>query len=801
MSDYEDDEFEDYADDFEEPEPAPSASEPKSASAAFSMSPAKSAKQDKKNTSSCLGENTSHEIAAPKFLAETLDTPSKKLDREATTKILDQNESDQEHSFSSVPPARTAKAIKRAKKFSPMDLTISIRGVSTNPRAKRLASLVSSGVLELQETKSTLINIAPSSKSDLYHRMIRATDSIMRQSGVPNRAEYMRDSETNTEEILMVNKGVQYSYGDDTALLNATDSILSRREGGISILSDPFHSETEGIVSDINFDSSSSSSRLTLFVQRASVVLEKLMGEQRLARSDSVLGENLVGGSKLFSDTDHWVQIGRGSMSGALELIRGRPCSCVKFNPSIPNMLLTVHPADESLDEDLRPYKGIMCVWDISLPSTPVWILECSGFPTCACFSSAQSFFILAGTLEGVVYLWDLREPASYHRDRDAIDLGVDRGIRKPSYSSAFGLSDFDYNGDDIHTLPVTQVESMGVDSSSVGYSSHFFSVDNSGSITLWMTVSNDHATEALSSDVRGISQFSDFGVSPWSHVRLIRNRIIRAEGGISSKLMPTMVPPIVCTIPGDDSSLLLGSSSGDVRKLSRFGSSMSPASFVSYANDKIEMDIPSGPSCGTYRKLDTSYASSVCCLSVNNFSSPRNLILVAHMDGTVDLFRVDMDVSLQRWDFHDFIATGEYTTCNILFIRWLPNHPAKFIVITDVGVIYTMDLLKNPYHPIATERSFDENMGLVWADMSTPSTCGKSLYLILCTPGDNSKGVEPKLWLRKIGTDLRAEDGDEEKLLSHMNSWIGRVYSSSVLLSSSTSDARTEQSMISTKK
>ena len=158
---------------------------------------------------------------------------------------------------------------------------------------------------------------------------------------------------------------------------------------------------------------------------------------------------------------------------------------CVKFNQSSSNTLITVHPADEALEDDLRPYKGLLCIWNTASPSAPDWILECSGTPTSASFSSTQSFIVAAGTAEGVIYLWDLREAASIHRDRDATDLGIDRGIRRPSYSTAFTHLDIqDGNSkhvnleDYTHNATITQIDTLGSYTMSVTVSaSQFYSV------------------------------------------------------------------------------------------------------------------------------------------------------------------------------------------------------------------------------------------------------------------------------------------------------------------------------------
>lgn len=38
----------------------------------------------------------------------------------------------------------------------------------------------------------------------------------------------------------------------------------------------------------------------------------------------------------------------------------------------------------------------------------------------------------------GSIHVWDLREHSSIHNNRDAVDLGIAKGIRKPCFSSHF---------------------------------------------------------------------------------------------------------------------------------------------------------------------------------------------------------------------------------------------------------------------------------------------------------------------------------------------------------------------------
>lgn len=51
-------------------------------------------------------------------------------------------------------------------------------------------------------------------------------------------------------------------------------------------------------------------------------------------------------------------------------------------------------------------------------PGSPSVVLEASGMPTCCCFSSSQTFLVVAGTAEGSIHMWDLRENNAIHINR-----------------------------------------------------------------------------------------------------------------------------------------------------------------------------------------------------------------------------------------------------------------------------------------------------------------------------------------------------------------------------------------------
>ena len=186
----------------------------------------------------------------------------------------------------------------------------------------------------------------------------------------------------------------------------------------------------------ISVSSDAHHTRLPVFLQRGSHVCESLLTEHsRRARDLQRQRERQdVRGSGIFASSESQ-RIG-SAPNGMNELIRSRRCSCLAFSQLQTSLFITGHPSVND-EDDLKPFKGLFSIWDASQPSCPLWVLEATGDqPTAACFSLTQSYLILGAMADGAVHLWDLREDNGVHRDKDAVDLGIEKGIRKPGYSS-----------------------------------------------------------------------------------------------------------------------------------------------------------------------------------------------------------------------------------------------------------------------------------------------------------------------------------------------------------------------------
>ncbi len=239
---------------------------------------------------------------------------------------------------------------------------------------------------------------------------------------------------------------------------------------------------------------------LTMFLQRASAMLETLMEEDSAAaaaaRSSS--SSQAGGGAKslpksIFAQAGpggggagagHAAALGTDATAGANELIRLRRASALSFSALQPHFLLSCHPHfrdnddDERAGDDLKPFAGMLCVWSILAGTgAPAYVLQCPGQPLCASFSRSDTSLVCCGTDAGSLHLFDLRESHGLHQSRDAMDLRIARGIRQPCCNSGSG-SGSSTGGEEAvagtHMAPVVQLEAAA---------SQFVSLDATGKV------------------------------------------------------------------------------------------------------------------------------------------------------------------------------------------------------------------------------------------------------------------------------------------------------------------------------
>eukprot|EP00981_Chlorochromonas_danica_P000486 scaffold98_cov248-Ochromonas_danica.AAC.27 len=673
----------------------------------------------------------------------------------------------------------------------------------------------------MQVEKSTLFSIAPTHPYDFYTTSLRNPQATIRQMGVPVDLE-VREMEVNTEEINTDNKSVQVCFGDDTQFYKLIEEMKLRRKGNTNGEGKSGAGEVTNISSTVQTESRSTqlaediaanagsvgSSTLSAFLQRTSSLCEAILSEER----QNELGDRGVGSESktdtrgLLEPSSSWTTMGQDRGKGENELIRSRLTTAVRFSCLQPHILLAVHPyplREEDAELDLRANKGLISLWDvIASPGCPYLLLECSSQPSCATFSNAQSHLVVAGTYDGALHLWDLREASSLHQDKDSLDLKITKGIRKPSYSTYLCLSistDTDEFGDEVqHTAGVVQIEPLGEvsygDRSLGASSSQFVSLDEKGTLVFWV------ASEAPSR----VGETENLKRSPWGRVLLnatkqvntqyLLNHDLRTDStsisssnknllwlqtdySVTSLLLPEV---ICCPVVGDSATVLVGMWKGELVKAMRIGEPAAPR--------VLQRTTESGfahITCISVRSTPLrSNRSTTDTPSTTNSSQKDEppLILVGREDGTVDLFQLDILFPLLTWD----IATicndnrGKANNVNnvksnqIALVRWIEirgQPDVSFAVLTDRGTLLKFDLLKNLYRPEQIE-------SIEWKGKIRPSEVDLSILqsrldacrIAVCNRKDTSlslkfRKLNTPAWFRKENDECNNEKNLREKL------------------------------------
>lgn len=81
-----------------------------------------------------------------------------------------------------------------------------------------------------------------------------------------------------------------------------------------------------------------------------------------------------------------------------------------RFRPQGSTILTICNELPGQLSSDKLAGKAVLLVWDAASPDYPVNVLVGDGNPTCASFSPNQNFIVFAGTEDGNLLVWDLRE-------------------------------------------------------------------------------------------------------------------------------------------------------------------------------------------------------------------------------------------------------------------------------------------------------------------------------------------------------------------------------------------------------
>ena len=227
--------------------------------------------------------------------------------------------------------------------------------ISSHPKSRKIAKLIGSGVLDLQEVKFTQINILPTTQYELYSRKLKQTNPSIVQVGIPG-DDHRRDVEVNTDPIETKDEEVQFCYEDDTMFINVLKAIERRRRGQRSEMSLLDEAKGSHQARQVAQASSLLNERLTEFLQRASSICEALIEESNLRGNSTFDGNSGSGKVELFDPASSWQDFGDDEGKGGNEVLRTRRPAFVRFSKIQPHLMIVTYPPEDHPD-DLFPGK------------------------------------------------------------------------------------------------------------------------------------------------------------------------------------------------------------------------------------------------------------------------------------------------------------------------------------------------------------------------------------------------------------------------------------------------------------
>uniref|UniRef100_A0A8C5RF83 Dynein 2 intermediate chain 1 n=1 Tax=Laticauda laticaudata TaxID=8630 RepID=A0A8C5RF83_LATLA len=168
------------------------------------------------------------------------------------------------------------------------------------------------------------------------------------------------------------------------------------------------------------------SQRLANFLRSACQVIEVLLEEDQVATQPR---RNLRSRPSSLSISDRCFQLNTN-----LPFLNGRRISCLHISQAQRQALLSVHGLPETSNDLSLDSKYIICVWNVWQPSSPQKLLLCESQVTCCCFSPCKATLVFAGTVDGSVLVWDLRENSRMHQCVKVNE--TDWTFRSPTFST-----------------------------------------------------------------------------------------------------------------------------------------------------------------------------------------------------------------------------------------------------------------------------------------------------------------------------------------------------------------------------
>ncbi|XP_073437714.1 cytoplasmic dynein 2 intermediate chain 1 isoform X2 [Dendrobates tinctorius] len=513
-----------------------------------------------------------------------------------------------------------------------------VSGQISNKQKIRSLEILRLVDLDFSSTFS-LLDLPPVKEYEMYIRNFGKTNT--KQAYVQCNEDAV-DREIQTEEIDFEEKWTQHP-GEGTVVCGG------HRNDAV---------QNVGVVTKVD------TQRLTMFLRSACQVVTILLEEDRAEKQSNYKVQSKDPCLAISESCFH--------LNSNLAFLQGRSVYLLQFSEAQRHLLLTLHGLDTSTTSTSVWEKYIICVWNIWQPSTPQKILICQSEVKCCCFSPGLASLVFAGTSEGSVLVWDLREDLSIHQTMVIEDTNWT--FRSPTFSTDGVFIQVS------HTHPVTAVEPVP-STETKGHGISFFedmsglsfqvaSLDESGHLILWVVV------ELRKADLAG-SQ-SDLGLIPGGKVKLIHSSSKHLSDKLFHKDVLMLGSPQALNIkflPKDFNHFVIGTDIGLVTHGTQYGLIEPPMQYRSM-----------------HSKLRP---SQVTAIDFSPFGAAA--FLAGCSDGCIRLHTMSTAFPAVQWDDS---TNGHSVTA----LQWSLTRPTVFFVLDAASSMYIWDLSQNYLHPMARE-------------------------------------------------------------------------------------------------
>ncbi|KAI8926713.1 WD40-repeat-containing domain protein [Entophlyctis helioformis] len=419
--------------------------------------------------------------------------------------------------------------------------------------------------------------------------------------------------------------------------------------------------------------------RLVRFLRRSSQVMDILLEEN--AEEFGVDGSSSFGGIGTFEFSRGFAEL------NVPPWLEGQAIADMCFTPGdYRSLLIAWKGVSKPFHPSFPTTQGVLLVWRLNDPTRPYRMLVCESQITCCCFAPTKPYFVFAGTKDGSIQMWDLRELPGDH-------VSVRLGSGKPGEDQTIVARVPSYSTDGVYTkqrvhehavsaiIPLHKYGSGAMDGSASpstapvaddeSGSFQVATVDRSGAFQLWVVV--EVRDSAAATEI-------DYGLRIGSRVKLMRSSHFQIQHPDRHAFTRDLMVSDCKFLRNNIDRFLVATDAGFVVQESRFRDRCHPRLFEPQAAAAI----PSLLSTPQLARADAVTTIETC-------PHLPTLFLAGYTSGMIALFSTHVKSALMAWHT---IKSGIHR------LAWSPHRPAVFTALDVNGNLYVWDMLESEQDP-----------------------------------------------------------------------------------------------------